>query len=521
MPASHAPSSPPPPNTNAVHAIAHLQLLEVPMRVAGTRYLRSVPGACVTHQGGGGGDCPSPLPDARSAGAVPPDGLLYRVAVLGELKAAEGGVEFAGVDHERRPELVGRLTHLPKQRGERARDREQHRAGDAGVDWHRPSGGPCDHVEELLRGEWLGRWQVPDLPVGFVVIGEDQQTAGDVGQELEGVRLVEPPCPLRLLPGQDPPEHRLSGSRASAMRPVIVRGSTDRDPCPAVAVRAEELGGHFDPDPALTAVRKGRQVLAQRSVNRAVRVKVVSENQLGATGLGGTQDGTGQRGEQLRPLGISRTRAVIKDGRAHRRGGRFGRVGRIGSHALRSLRRPPTAADRPHTPAGMHQLADHGTADATGRAEDYVQGTARLRHRSTSRSWFTSSAATQSSRYFAKSALINLSRRSAATADLRGRAEAPGRGTGARPGSGWRDLARPHWFRHHRQRARRSHPTLVTPVEASQVPTTLAAIRVWLGGSQSSMLSAWARARRAASEAGLGAAVYCLSSSVTIMTSKR
>jgi hypothetical protein len=85
------------------------------------------------------------------------------------LEAAEGGVEFAGVDHERRLELVGRLAHLPKQRREHARGREQRRAGDAGLDRHRPPGALCDHVEELLPGERLGRWQMPDLPVGFRV----------------------------------------------------------------------------------------------------------------------------------------------------------------------------------------------------------------------------------------------------------------------------------------------------------------------------------------------------------------
>jgi hypothetical protein len=30
-----------------------------------------------------------------------------------------------------------------------------------------PPGGLCDHVEELLRGKRLGRWQMPDLPGGI------------------------------------------------------------------------------------------------------------------------------------------------------------------------------------------------------------------------------------------------------------------------------------------------------------------------------------------------------------------
>jgi hypothetical protein len=58
------------------------------------------------------------------------------------------------------------------------------------VDGHRPPGGLRDHVEELLRGERLGRWQMPDLPVGLPVIGQDQQPAGDVREELKGMQLV-------------------------------------------------------------------------------------------------------------------------------------------------------------------------------------------------------------------------------------------------------------------------------------------------------------------------------------------
>jgi hypothetical protein len=113
------------------------------------------------------------------------------------------------------------------------------------------------------------------------------------------VRLVETPGPLRLLSGQDPPEHRLARGRAGAARAVIVGSAPDHDPRPAVAVRAEQLGGHFHPGPALAATRGSGQVLAQGPVNRPVGVQVVGEDQLGATGFGGAQDGAGQRGKQL------------------------------------------------------------------------------------------------------------------------------------------------------------------------------------------------------------------------------
>jgi hypothetical protein len=46
----------------------------------------------------------------RSAGPVPADSALHRVAVRGGLEGAEGGFELAGVDHKGRPELVGRLA---------------------------------------------------------------------------------------------------------------------------------------------------------------------------------------------------------------------------------------------------------------------------------------------------------------------------------------------------------------------------------------------------------------------------
>jgi hypothetical protein len=69
------------------------------------------------------------------------------------------------------------------------------------ADRDRLPGGLGDHVEELLGGQRPGGWQVPDLPVGLLAVGQDQQPAGDVGQEVEGVRLVGPPGPLRLLSG--------------------------------------------------------------------------------------------------------------------------------------------------------------------------------------------------------------------------------------------------------------------------------------------------------------------------------
>jgi hypothetical protein len=45
-----------------------------------------------------------------SPGPVPGDGPRHRIAVRGGLEVAEGGFEFAGVDDERREELVGRLA---------------------------------------------------------------------------------------------------------------------------------------------------------------------------------------------------------------------------------------------------------------------------------------------------------------------------------------------------------------------------------------------------------------------------
>ena len=131
----------------------------------------------------------------------------WQVSMLARMGIRDCAADTVGVDHERRPELVGRLAHLPKQRREHARGGEQRRAGDTGPGWHRPPCGLRDHIEELLRGQRPGRGQMPDLPVGFLVIGQDQQPAGDVGQEMEGMRLVEPPGPPRLLPGQDPAEH--------------------------------------------------------------------------------------------------------------------------------------------------------------------------------------------------------------------------------------------------------------------------------------------------------------------------
>ena len=189
-------------------------------------------------------------------------------------------------------------------------------AGDAGAGRYRLPGGFGDHVEELLGGERPSRWKMPDLPVGFPPVSQNQQPAGDVRQVVEGVRLVETPGPLRLLSGQDPPEHRLARGRAGAARAVIVGGAPDHDPRPTVAVRGEQLGGHFHPGPALAATCGSGQVLAQGPVNRPVGVQVVGEDQLGATGFGGAQDGAGQRGKQLGPLRIWRACAVIDDGRA-------------------------------------------------------------------------------------------------------------------------------------------------------------------------------------------------------------
>jgi hypothetical protein len=184
------------------------------------------------------------------------------------------------------------------------RDREQCWAGDAYVDRYRLSGGLGDHVEELLGGQRRSRWKMPDLPVCFPPVSENQQSAGDVRQVMEGVRLVETSGPLRLLSGQDPPEHRLASGRAGPVRAVIVRSSPYHNPCLAVSVRGEQLGGHLDPDLALGTMRDGGQVLAQWPVNWPIGVQVVGEDQLGATGLGCIQDGACQRREQLGPLGI-------------------------------------------------------------------------------------------------------------------------------------------------------------------------------------------------------------------------
>src|SRR5437762_2986324 len=83
----------------------------------------------------------------------------------------------------------------------------------------------------------------------------NQQSAGDVRQVVEGVRLVETSGPLRLLSGQDPPEHRLARSRAGPVRAVIVRNPPYHHPCLAVSVRGEQLGSHLDPDLAFAAAR--------------------------------------------------------------------------------------------------------------------------------------------------------------------------------------------------------------------------------------------------------------------------
>ena len=66
------------------------------------------------------------------------------------LEAAEAGVEFAGVDHERRPELGRRLAHLPKQRREHARGHEQRRAGDAGA--IAPGAVEGERIQRVLQG---------------------------------------------------------------------------------------------------------------------------------------------------------------------------------------------------------------------------------------------------------------------------------------------------------------------------------------------------------------------------------
>src|SRR5262249_60930578 len=95
------------------------------------------------------------------------------VTVRGGFEAAEGGLEFAGVDDEGRAELVGGLAQLAEQGREDARDREQCRAGDAGVDRYRLAGGFGDHVEELPGGQRLGRLEITDLPPGFLSLREN------------------------------------------------------------------------------------------------------------------------------------------------------------------------------------------------------------------------------------------------------------------------------------------------------------------------------------------------------------
>ena len=117
------------------------------------------------------------------------------------------------------------------------------------------------------------------------------------------------------------------------------------------------------------------------AVNGPVSVQVVGEDQLGATGLDCIQDGGGQRREKLGPSGIRGVCAVIDDGRAGRRAGGLGRVGRVGRHALRTIASLAAAADRPHTPASVHQLGHDGTANGTRRAENHVQRIISLRHR--------------------------------------------------------------------------------------------------------------------------------------------
>ena len=93
---------------------------------------------------------------------------------------AEGDFEFAGVDDEGRAELVSRLAHLPKQRGEDSRNRQQRWTSDAGVDGHRLPNGCGNHVEQLLRGQRPRRGEMPDLSIGFLPVSESQQPAGDI-----------------------------------------------------------------------------------------------------------------------------------------------------------------------------------------------------------------------------------------------------------------------------------------------------------------------------------------------------
>jgi hypothetical protein len=142
----------------------------------------------------------------RSAGLVPRYGLRNRLPVRRRLEVTERGLEFGRVEDERRAELVGGLPHFAEQRREDAGDREQRRSQNSGFGRRWLSRRLRDDVEELLRGEWLGRWQVPDLPVGFGVGGEDYQAAGDVGQVVEGVRLIELPRPLGSLSRQMRPK---------------------------------------------------------------------------------------------------------------------------------------------------------------------------------------------------------------------------------------------------------------------------------------------------------------------------
>jgi hypothetical protein len=84
---------------------------------------------------------------------------------------------------------------------------------------------------------------------------------------------------------------------------------------------------------------------------------------------------------QLGPLRILRACAVIDDGRAGRRAGRLGPIGCVGRHALRAIGRLAAAADRPHSAVSVQQLGHDAAADRARRAEDHVQGTARLGHR--------------------------------------------------------------------------------------------------------------------------------------------
>lgn len=98
---------------------------------------------------------------ARSAGPVPGNGPPYRVAVPGRVQVAEGGCEVAGADDEGHAELAGRLAHLPQQRREGVRDRQQCRAGDACVGRHRPPGRPRRRTAARAAARQPGRCPVP------------------------------------------------------------------------------------------------------------------------------------------------------------------------------------------------------------------------------------------------------------------------------------------------------------------------------------------------------------------------